>query len=120
MRYRLRMLLPSSRWLRFSLRTLMLLTLVIAVALGVIMKRLRDRKAAYLAIESAGGTMAVRITGPEWLLALIDDEQCFYDPVHVNLGPIARQQEQAEPKLDDSLLARLAPTLKQFPHLEIL
>jgi hypothetical protein len=120
MRDRLPALRPPGRWLRFSLRTLFLLTLVFAVVLGVQMKRLRDRKAAVVAIQAAGGTMGVRYTGPKWLRGLINDEQCFWDPVRVSLGPIAQQRGKDEPRLDDASLARLGGVLKSFGRLEIL
>ena len=107
-------------WLRFSLRMLFLLTLAVAVALGVMMKRLRDRKAAVVAINSAGGTMGLRIAGPKWLRTIINDDQCFYDPIRVSLGPIARQKGQDVPTLDDASLARLGGVLKSFKRLEVL
>jgi Leucine-rich repeat (LRR) protein len=111
---------PKRRWLRFGLRLLFLLTFVVAAVLGVTMKRLRDRKAAILAVKSAGGTMGVQISGPQWLQTLIGDEHTFWDPLRVSLGPIARQAGQEPPALDDALLARLRPSLKDFDHLEVL
>src|SRR5262245_52718322 len=120
MRYRLRTLLSSNRWLRFSLRTLFLLTLLVAVGLGVQMKRLRDRKAAVHAIEAAGGTMGFAYLGPDWLRNLIKDDKCFWDPIGLTLGPHARQAGQEEPTLDDARLARLSPFLEQFNHLDAL
>jgi hypothetical protein len=120
MRYRLRTLLPSNRWLRFSLRMLFLLTLAVAVSLGVMMKRLRDRKAAVDSIHAAGGTMGVRIAGPKWLRGLINDEHCYFEPLRVSLGPIARQRGQKAPTLDDASLARLRGVLKNFKRLEVL
>src|SRR3954468_17391351 len=107
MRFRLRTLLPLGRWLRFSLRTLFLLTLIFAACLGIAMKRLRDRKNAIAAIESSGGTMGVDLAGPEWLRKLIGDEECFWDPIRVSLGPIARQSGRDAPSLDDASLRRL-------------
>jgi Leucine-rich repeat (LRR) protein len=112
---------PRNRnWLRFSLRMLFLLTLTVAVALGVMMKRLRDRKAAVAAIEAAGGSMGLRIAGPKWLRTIINDDKCFYEPIRVSLGRIARQRGQDEPTLDDASLARLGSVLKGFKRLEIL
>src|SRR5262245_31394571 len=114
---------PRSRtrgWLRFSLRMLFLLTLAVAVVLGVMMKRVRDRKTAVDAIQAAGGTMGVRIAGPKWLRKLINDEECFYEPIRVSLGPIARQRGQEAPTLDDASLARLGGVLKSFKRLEVL
>jgi len=99
---------------------LFLLTLGVAVCLGVVMKRLRDRKAAVAAINAAGGTMGLTVTGPDWLRKLIDDEKCFYNPIRVSLGPIARQIGREEPKLDDASLARLGADLKSFRRLEVL
>lgn len=104
------------RWLRFGLRTLFLLTLVVAVILGVTMKRLRDRKAAVQTIEAAGGTTGYRLTGSKWFQSLIGDEQCFRDPIRVTLGPAAKPGRP----LDDAILDRVGPSLRNFDHLEVL
>lgn len=120
MRYKLRTLLPSIRWLRFSLRTLFLLTLVIGASLGVSMKRLRDRKAAIVAVRSMGGTMGIDYAGPDWLRDVVGDDECFWEPIGVTLGPNARQIGQDEPRLDDGSLRRIEPILKSFHRLEAL
>jgi hypothetical protein len=99
---------------------LFLLTFACAVILGVTMKRLRDRKAALSAIRAADGTMGMQEGGPEWLRQLIQDDECFLDPLRVSLGPIARQAGRVMPSLDDARLEKLSGALKNFDHLEVL
>ncbi len=104
------------RWFRFSIRTLFLVTTAAAVILGVTMKRLRDRKAAINAIRDVGGTMAYTLSGPEWLRKLVRDDDCFYDPQRVSLGPIAKDN----PDLDDKILASVSDALTGFQNLQAL
>jgi hypothetical protein len=76
------------RWIRFSLKTLLILMTVLAVWLGLYVKSLRDRKAAVLDIKRLNGVFGVRFSEPEWLRHLVGDEEYFYDPVgvHFNSG----------------------------------
>ena len=46
------------RWLRFSLRALLLITAVAAVSLAVQVNKAQKRRAAFAAIEAAGGSIA--------------------------------------------------------------
>ena len=62
--------LPAKRrrWLRFSLRGLLLLTAIVACWLGVQVNKAREQQAAIAAIDEAGGTVWVtRQVYPKWL-----------------------------------------------------
>ena len=94
---------PNRRWLGFSVRTLLLLTALVAVWLGVQANRVHKQRAAIAAIEAAGGTvyyawqgmpweLAERerlplevISHPRWLVRLYGREN-LEDVVHVSLG----------------------------------
>lgn len=106
----------SPRWFRFSVRMLLLVMAVMAVALALTMSRLHGRKAAVASIHAIGGTMGVSIGGPEWLRNLIGDDECFYEPQRISLGPIAKDN----PPLDDELLASVANSLLAFGELRAL
>ena len=106
----------KSRWFRFGTRTLFLAITAVAVTLGVTLKRLHDRKAAINAIQAVGGTMGFAVSGPEWLRKLIRDDECFYDPQRVSLGPIAKDN----PDLDDKILASVSDELTGFQNLQAL
>ena len=91
------------RWLRFSVRTLLIVTALVAVWLGVLANRVHKQRAAVAAIEAAGGTvyydwqgmpreLAERervpfevISHPRWLVRLYGREN-LQDVVHVSLG----------------------------------
>ena len=103
-------------WLRLGIRLLFLVITIVAVTLAVTMKRLHDRKAAVANIHEAGGTMGISITGPGWLRKLIGDDECFYEPQRVSLGPIAKGNAH----LDDAILASLSESLKSLRNLHVL
>ena len=91
------------RFLRFTLRSLLLLTAVVACWLGVQVNKAHKQRAAVAAIEEAGGTVfydwqgmpldlaareqiAVEIRGlPRWLVRLCGRDN-LQDVVHVSLG----------------------------------
>ena len=104
------------RWFRFGIRLLFLVISVAAVTLALTTKRLHDRKAAIASIHEAGGTMGGSTAGPAWLRKLIGDDECFYEPQRVSLGPIAK----GNPHLDDDILAALFEPLKGFRGLQAL
>ena len=56
-------------WLRFSVRTLLILTALVAVWLGVLANRVHKQRAAVAAIEAAGGTVYYDWQGMPWELA---------------------------------------------------
>jgi len=106
----------KSRWFRFGTRTLFLAITAVAVILGVTLKRLHGRKAAINAIQDVGGTMGYAVSGPEWLRKTIRDDECFYDPQRVSLGPIAKDN----PDLDDKVFASVSDVLTGFRSLLVL
>ena len=65
---------PKLRWYQYSLRSLFLLTLLVAIGmswLAVTMRNQRKQKAAAEAIEKAGGTVK---SEPTWLGKLLRDD----------------------------------------------
>lgn len=82
------MVVPKTnrRWLSFSLRAAFIVTTIIAVCLGYVLKLGRDRKKAILAIESFGGTYAAMTDGPQWLRKLVKDDKYFYNALRVTIG----------------------------------
>jgi hypothetical protein len=76
---------PARRWLRFSLRSLLILMTAMAVWLGFTMKRLRDQEQAVARIQELGGTVTYHYQldengnwisdaqppGPRWLRAIL-------------------------------------------------
>jgi WD40 repeat protein len=77
------------RWLRFSLRAMLLIIAVFAIWLGFKTKNARDQRAALTAIRQAGGTpyfdyqlvknktdwdLTAKAPGPDWLRNLLGEE----------------------------------------------
>jgi hypothetical protein len=114
------MTVPSRRWLRFSLRFLMLLIAVVAIPLAWKVNRVRNQRAVIAEIRKLPGFMfydyernyGVGIStssgppGPEWLRDLLGIDY-FADVVHVNISG---------PQVTDETLHRLA----SLPHLQLL
>src|SRR5438045_591722 len=88
-------------WLQFSVRTLVIVSLLVGVGLGIIANRARRQREAVSAISRVGGTVwydyqkasdkrpnafdpKSAALGPEWLRRLIGPE-FFQDVVMVNL-----------------------------------
>src|SRR4051794_33754944 len=88
------------RWLQFSVRTLVIVTLLLSVGLGIVANRARRQREAVSAISRVGGTVSYDYQkaekrpnafdprklppGPEWLRLLIGPE-FFQDVVMVDL-----------------------------------
>ena len=104
--------LLKRRWLRFSLRTLLVVTTALAISLGLYVQSLRDRKAAVGAMEKLGGAISFRYHGPEWLRKLVGDEKYFWNPNAVRF-------ESSNPTTDDELQSAV-PYLKSFGDLNYL
>lgn len=100
------------RWLRFSLRTLLVVTTVLAISLGLYFKSFRDRRAAVAAMEKLGGAISLRYYGPEWLRKLVGDEKYFWNPIAVRF--------QADDPLTDDELQSAIPYLQNFGDLNYL
>ena len=100
------------RWLRFSLRTLLVIMTVLAISLGLYFKSLRDRKAAIGAMEKLGGAISLKYNGPEWLRKMVNDDKCFWNPVAVRFQP--------HHPITDQELQSAVPYLKNFGDLNYL
>jgi hypothetical protein len=109
------------RWFQFSLRTLMILTLVISVPcalLGRKIERKRRERAALRTIEECGGFvrydyqseeadgLQAEPPGPTWLRAVLGDD--FFGEVTVFYSQIA----------GDAEMPRLKDALGQLPYLK--
>ncbi len=89
---------PRGRWLRFSLRSLLLLVVLIAVPLGWKVNRARNQRAAVAGLQklraqitydyenaSPGSRANAAPPGPKWLIDLLGKEY-FADVVQVTVG----------------------------------
>lgn len=89
MRYRLRTLvMEPRRWMRFSLRALLIAIAIVGVWLGLESSRARKQKRAVATIESLGGRLGFdfqldrqgswkvdpRPSAPDWLIKAIGDD----------------------------------------------
>jgi len=104
--------LLKRRWLRFSLKTLLVVTTALAISLGLYVKSFRDRKAAIGAMEKLGGAISLRYHGPEWLRKLVNDDKCFWNPIAVRFQPY-------DPITDQELQSAM-PYLRSFDDLNYL
>jgi Leucine-rich repeat (LRR) protein len=75
------------RWFRFSLRTLLVLMTVLAVWLGMSVKKYRDHRAAITAIKQLNGSFSLNPIEPGWRQRFVSDERYFWDPVAVRFSP---------------------------------
>ena len=114
------------KYVRWSLRTAILLIAALGLLMGVgawFRSRLVARGRAIAAIDRKHGTYGVRINGPAWYRALVNrlggDDTMFYDPLRVSLGPGNAGYDPASP-IRDADLAELAGTLAQFTNLDLL
>jgi len=91
---------PRRRWLRYSLRTLLVLTTLVAIWLGIKTNRARNQRTAVNALRAAGARVLYdfqailpgerkpkELRGPKWLREFLGDDY-FQDVVLVNLGGI--------------------------------
>jgi hypothetical protein len=85
---------PWQRFLRFSVRVMTVLVIVIGAGLGWIVRSAQVQREAVAAIEKAGGEVEYawgwapmgRIPPPEWLMSLIGDDY-FGHAIDVRLSP---------------------------------
>jgi hypothetical protein len=91
------------RWLQFSLRTMLAVTTLVAVYLGLLMHGIRARGNAIRVIDANGGTYGYKIVGSAWLRKLINDEKCFYEPIRVSFGPLNQGYDPDNPFEDHDL-----------------
>jgi hypothetical protein len=109
-------------WLRFSLRTLFLVTAILAVWLGIQVNRAANQRRAVAAVKARGGTVhymhecythpmplrdfysgssfdhQVEPPGPAWLRHLLGDEY-FQDVVYISLADRIASEGDADAKL---------------------
>src|SRR4029077_18430243 len=82
---------PRRRWFRFSLRSLMLLVVLIAVPIGLKTNQVRNQRLVVAEIESLGGHVMWAYEpsrseppGPNWLRRLLGDD-FFAEIYHVTI-----------------------------------
>lgn len=73
-------------WLQYSLRTIFIAVSISCVALAVIGRHYRTRRAAIRAIDELGGGYSIQLKGPEWLRKLVGDDKYFYNLRRISLG----------------------------------
>src|SRR5262245_33102960 len=100
----------KQRWLRFSLRTLLVAMTVFAIWLGLYVKSYRDRRTAIAAIENLGGVMGINYMGPEWIRSRVKDEKYFWDPAGVHFSNV-------DDELTDADVATVVPYMTKFQRL---
>src|SRR5262245_44436119 len=100
----------KQRWLRFSLRTMLVAMTVLAIWLGLYVKSYRDRRAAVAAIENLGGVMGIQYMGPEWIRNRVKDEKYFWDPAGVHFS-------NDDDKLTDADVATVVAHMTKFQRL---
>ena len=112
---------PKRRWLRFSLRTLLIAITIVCIWLGFELNRARARRTAILAVEDLGGTYGVHIMGPAWLRKMMGDDKCFYDAARVSFGPLTYRAKKDRPFDDDALRRSIEPlnTFTKFQTLDL-
>ena len=99
---------PKRRWLRFSLRTLLLLTAVIAAWFGWQVNKAQKQKAAVAAVEAAGGTVEYQRLN-RW--------RRLFQPVHVWH---VTEVDFESGKVDDNLLESVKDHLENLASLKAL
>lgn len=126
------------RWIQFSVRTVVLVTMLLGIGLGLVTNRARRQREAVRAIEGVGGSFfydyqkasakrpnvfqpKAPAPGPEWLRRLIGPEY-FHDVVMVNLREKAITDEHLKelrklPKLENLNLIHTQITSKGSVHL---
>lgn len=62
------------RWLRYRLRTLLVLVTLVALSFGVITTRTQRQLRLVKDIRDAGGVVVTDVRGPEWLRGILGDE----------------------------------------------
>jgi hypothetical protein len=73
------LLTPKRRWAQFSLKSLLILTAVIGIGLGILSYRHAVQQRDIAMIREMGGDASVEASGPGWLRWLIGDK--FFEHV---------------------------------------
>ncbi len=77
----------KKRWFSFSLKTLLVLMMAIAIGLVLYVKISRSRRAAIASIGRLHGSISYKESGPNWLRKVIPDEKFFWSPVAIRFDP---------------------------------
>jgi hypothetical protein len=113
---------PKLRWFQFSLRSLFILTFLVAIAcswLAVTMQNQRKQKAAAEAIEKAGGEV---VSEPTWLGKLLRDDSLvrviYVDLRHTEVTDADLAHLQGLSQLQDLRLSNTKITDAGLVHLQ--
>jgi hypothetical protein len=101
------------RWRTYSLRTLLVVTAIIAVLLAFLFKPYSDRRSAVAKIDSLHGGYAIVLEAPSWLRDRIVENKWFYNLSRVSIGPACDGYDPSHP-FDDDALRVLIPHLNEF------
>ncbi|EMI41718.1 hypothetical protein RRSWK_05760 [Rhodopirellula sp. SWK7] len=101
------------------MRSLLVLTAIVALGIAYFSSRYRGHKAAVTAVLERGGTFAIKYDGPDWLHEKFDDHEYFYNCTRVNLGPYNNGYDPSRPIVDDEVRS-LIPHLNAFSNFHIL
>lgn len=107
------------RWRTYSLRTLLVVTAVIAVVFAFLVKPYSDRRAAVAKIDSLHGGYGIVIEAPIWLRDRVVENKWFYNLARVSIGPVCDGYDPSHP-FDDDALRDLIPYLNEFSQFRVL
>lgn len=105
------------RWLRFSLRTLLVVMTALAISIGLYIKSYRDRRAAISVAERLGAAINYHYDAPKWLRKLVGDERYFWNP---NSLRFESSDLITSGPLTDDKLQNAMPYLQRFGDLNYL
>ena len=106
------------RFLRFSIRLALIVTLLVACLFAYQLRRYRAIRAANIAIKELGGSCGYSIDGPNWLRKIVNDDNYFLNPVRISLGTHTGNSTAEE--INDAVIADAVPYIRCFSKFEVL
>lgn len=107
------------KWLpRYSIRTVLVATLLAACLFAYTSDHYRKIKAAYVAVKKVGGTASRSFDGPKWLRDLVNDNEYFYHLERITLGSSTGNCQPED--ITDETIRALIPHFRQYSRLTIL
>jgi hypothetical protein len=106
------------RFPRYSLRTLLVATLLVACLFAYTSHHYRQIKSAYVAVKAVGGTASHSVDGPKWIRDLINDNEYFYHLERITLGASTGNCQPGD--ITDETISALIPHFRKYSRLSIL